>query len=93
MRGLSVVGEDGSPGSERLEETERRFVRIGVRDGYAGGALDDDEPIVVLVLWVIRGGREGVTSSSSMTVSGCLVVEVEEDRAAALRIVLSLGLR
>ena len=31
---LSVLGE---PGSERIDDTERRFVRAGVRRGWDGG--------------------------------------------------------
>ena len=49
--------------SDRLEETERRFVRTGVRTGREG------VPVEVPVSVRLSVGRDGGTSSS-MTVSG-----------------------
>jgi hypothetical protein len=57
VSGLSVVGEEGS---ERVEETERRFVRAGVRAGRAGGPLEEE---LVLLVWNV--GRMGVPTGSA----------------------------
>lgn len=53
---FSVVGDAGS---ERVDDTERRFVRAGVRMGWPGGAFDEFEDIC-------RTGKgEGLRGSSS----------------------------
>ena len=64
--GANPVGE-----SDKVDETERRFVRAGVRIGYVGGILEpvefrreegEDEPAGL-----------SLSASSSGTVSGCLL--------------------
>ena len=42
---MGCVGEVGEEGAESVDETERRFVRTGVRAGCVGGA-----PLVLLPL-------------------------------------------
>lgn len=50
---LSVVGD---PGSDSVDETERRFVRAGVRRGCAGGIFEELEELY-------RGGDDSNGSS------------------------------
>jgi hypothetical protein len=49
---VATVGEDG-PSSERVEETDRRFVRAGVRTGWVGGCFCELEE---WDLWMGGGG-------------------------------------
>lgn len=80
---LSAVGEAGS---ERVDETERRLVRAGVRTGWIGGAFDDPEELC-------RGGVGlCALSSSSWTVSGWLLVMIRWG-SSDLRRVVSLAVR
>lgn len=101
---VGVLSDVGDAGSDRMDDTERRFVRAGVRTVCMGGARELDEP-------VRRGGSSIVTSScsscscsSSRTVSGWCWREEEAAGLAveaiskwspctSLRIVISLGLR
>jgi len=64
VNGLSEVGEEGS---ERVEDTERRFVRTGVRPGRAGGPLE--EPLE----WTWKVGRMGVATGSASSAGECIV--------------------
>jgi len=77
------------PFSESVEETERRFVRAGVRNGGKGGADRDPEEVVRC----LRKGRLESSCSSSATVSGKgrigLVLWASKD----FRMVVSLRLR
>lgn len=91
---LSVVGE---PDSERIDDTERRFVRAGVRRGCDGGGTLE---------WPDQIRGEGAlylgrfSPFSSITTVGCLspVFANREDRdsrsdGGVLRIVELLGWR
>lgn len=61
-------------GSERVEDTERRFVRAGVRTVCTGGAAERPEELVRW-RWRLSGISRAMSSSSSwlssVTVSGC----------------------
>jgi hypothetical protein len=61
------VGEEGS---DRVEETDRRLVRAGVRAGRAGGALEEE---FALLLWCWKGGRKGVFTGSASSAGDCIV--------------------
>lgn len=41
--GVGVLSTVGEAGSDKVDDTERRFVRAGVRIECAGGALDPEE--------------------------------------------------
>lgn len=45
---VGVFSGVGEPGSDRMEDTERRLVRAGVLTGNTGGALEPEE--------FVRGG-------------------------------------
>ena len=95
-KGVDALSVAGEPGSERIDDTERRFVRAGVRIGCdGGGALVREGPDQ-------RRGEGGGRSSSfsSITVVGCLsaVFASREGRDSrsevnVLRIVELLGWR
>jgi len=98
--GFSVVGEDDS---DSVDDTERRFVRTGVRMGSAGGSLDVED---VGERWreggrLPAGGMDNgnklvlIIAGSSSTVSGgpFLFRIFWLPSEPGLRIVLWLGLR
>lgn len=66
-RGVSGLSEVGEEGSERVEDTERRFVRTGVRAGRAGGPLE--EPLE----WIWKVGRMGVATTSASSGTECII--------------------
>lgn len=54
--GVGVLSAVGEAGSDSMDETERRFVRAGVRTGCIGGAFDELEELC-------RGGEKFPVSS------------------------------
>ena len=65
--GVGVLSPIGEPVLDMMEETERRFVRAGVRTRRLGGPLELDVRIM--------GGGEAcltLSTSSSAAVAGCL---------------------
>jgi hypothetical protein len=95
-KGVDALSVAGEPESERIDDTERRFVRAGVRIGCGGGGA------LALAGPDQRRGEGAVQSSpfSSITVVGCLSAvfasrEGRDSRSEAnvLRIVELLGWR
>ena len=43
--GVGVLSAVGEAGSERVDDTDRRLVRAGVRTGCPGGAFDDPDEL------------------------------------------------
>lgn len=52
----------GEPASDMMEDTDRRFVRTGVRVGNAGGAFEEDVVAVELERNSWTGGASSVRS-------------------------------
>ena len=80
--GFSDVGD---PGSESVEDTDRRFVRTGVRVGSAGGPFDEVETREDVVCRD-RDGRIGEASAEmlpSVSSSWTLLMVVSFSNEAA----------
>lgn len=97
-KSCSVGNEDLSRGrwSESVDDTERRFVRTGVRVGNAGGALFEPWEVVVVR---DKEGLMGIASdpiSASDGSSSCtldILILLSSRARAARRRVASLGFR
>jgi hypothetical protein len=76
--GAGVLGfsEVGDPGSESVEDIDRRFVRTGVRVGNAGGPLDEVDTREDVVARERDGRASAASAKAPPSVSSCTLLIV-----------------